>query len=397
MALLFLATVTVGSQPADLRSECDSSAAREATLPAGHPVEIRFALAGEGCYKVSATVDGRAITGYVRASDLTGLDEFDAARKSAGAVQGGSAPAAADPPALNWRSQDPRVAEAAKLIQANQPGRAYDLLSAAVREHPRNLDLLTLAGFAAWRNDDLKTALEHWKIALAIAPNPDLEALCAKVEREAGADQSGERLVGLRVLLRYDPETVPIESARSMLGALDQETSRISAQLGCSGQERLVAIVQSRGAYLQTTGAAEWSAAQYDGRIHVGAPEPGMSAEQLRESFAHEIVHACLANIGSYPAWLHEGLAQRLSGRAMAGGRDAAVAQAKQAGLGKLESLPSSWNSLGAIQARAAYALALAAADALFEHYHEYGLHNLLVNSNALAQATANIDKLLGL
>jgi len=39
-----------------------------------------------------------------------------------------------------------------------------------------------------------------------------------------------------------------------------------------------------------------------------------------RQVFAHELVHACLANIGSWPAWLHEGLAQKLSGEPVSAG-----------------------------------------------------------------------------
>ena len=31
-----------------------------------------------------------------------------------------------------------------------------------------------------------------------------------------------------------------------------------------------------------------------------------------RRTLAHETVHACLAALGNWPAWVHEGLAQRL-------------------------------------------------------------------------------------
>ena len=86
-----------------------------------------------------------------------------------------------------------------------------------------------------------------------------MEKLYRQVERESKGDQSTERLYGLRVLLRYESSTVPTETARQMTTVLDQEFIRISQQLGCSAEERVIAIVQSRDAYRKSTDAAEWS------------------------------------------------------------------------------------------------------------------------------------------
>ncbi len=80
-------------------------------------------------------------------------------------------------------------------------------------------------------------------------PNPDLERLYRRVEKETTGDQSTAKLFGLRVLLRYDATFVPVETARQMVSALDSELLRISDTLGCTAEERLVAIVQSREAY----------------------------------------------------------------------------------------------------------------------------------------------------
>ncbi len=75
---------------------------------------------------------------------------------------------------------------------------------------------------------------------------------------------------------------------------------------------------QSREAYRKTTDAAEWSGGQFDGRIRVPVLDrQGMDAP-MRHVLAHEVTHACLAMLGSWPAWFQEGLAQKLSGDALA-------------------------------------------------------------------------------
>ena len=164
-----------------------------------------------------------------------------------------------------------------------------------------------MAGIAAWRSDDPQRALVYWKNSLDMLPNPDLEKLYKRVEKETTGDKSTAKLYGLRVLLRYDANLVPVETARQMVDALDGEFTRISTALGCTAEERLVAIVQSREAYHKTTDAAEWNGGQFDGRIRVPVAEKqGMDAALLR-IFGHETTHACLSMMGRWPAWLQEG------------------------------------------------------------------------------------------
>jgi hypothetical protein len=217
------------------------------------------------------------------------------------------------------------------------------------------------------------------------------------VERERKGDLSTQKLVGMRVVLRYEDGVVPIETARQMLGAMDEEYARIAAQVGCPPEELVTAIVQSREAYRITTNAAEWSGGQYDGRIRVPvAGGQGVNAE-LRRVLAHETTHACLSILGHWPAWLQEGLAQNLSGDTLPQpilDRIAAMAKAKQ--LPKLEQLGQDWSRLDTEHARIAYAMSLAAVNLFYQEYAQYGLGNLIRNPERLAQVTAELDKKLG-
>src|SRR6185369_16932074 len=105
-----------------------------------------------------------------------------------------------------------------------------------------------------------------------------------------------------------------VNSAREMLATLDQEFFRISGQLGCKAEEKIVAIAQSRSAYRKTTDAAEWNGGQFDGRIRVPVYDGQAMDASMRRALAHETTHACLSMLGKWPSWFHEGLAQRLSG-----------------------------------------------------------------------------------
>ena len=403
-ALFFLAAVTIRPDHAELRAGCSAGESVVASLPAGTPVEVRFAIAdGSNCYKVAASVDGKSVVGYVPADALAGIDRFEQERASAA---GTSSVAASSPienlSKLEVPSGDPDLARASQLMRSNQPQQALQILEPIAHRKQSSPEVLMLAGIAAYRSDQLRAALDYWKQSLELRPNDTLQQFYAKALREAAEDKSGEKLYGNRVLLRYEGETLPAETARSIVTLLDSEFARISSQLGCPSEERLVVIVQSRDAYLKSTGAAEWSAGRFDGRIRIALENGQKSVLPVRRELAHEMVHACLTNIPSggspWPAWLQEGMAQKFSGDALSGAALAEIRRMAEAHqIPKLEGLAQNWSRLSATNARIAYNLALAAVDQLFESYANYGIRNVLNNPERLAQITAELDQKLGL
>jgi hypothetical protein len=300
-------------------------------------------------------------------------------------------------PSLGAAAPSAATGQAAALIEASQPGKALELLENELRKKS-DPTMLALAGVAAWRSDDPQRALVYWKNSLELQPNAELERLYKRIEKETAGDQSTAKLYGLRVLLRYDANLVPVETARQMVAALDQEFSRISDSLGCAAAERLVAIVQSREAYHKSTDAAEWNGGQFDGRIRVPvAASQGMDAALLR-IFAHESTHACLSMMGRWPAWLQEGLAQKFSGDVLSPAMRARLEKmAKDGKLPRLENLHQDWSRLDTDHAVAAYALSLAAVEMFYENYAGYGVRNLVNNPEKLASVTADLDRRLGL
>ena len=408
LLLVLLLAASVKDGPTPLRSGCSPDDATLASLPSGAPVTIRYSISGgtEPCYKVAAQADGKDVEGYLPASAIGEREDFDQARRQAvwldTATVVDSIRATTALPSL--RADAPVHArltgvaqQALDLIDSSRPQKALELLEPQLKSH-RDPGLLALAGVAAWRSDDSRQALEYWRASLDIAPNPEVEKLYRRVEREAKGDQSNERLYGLRVLLRYEGSAVPVETARQMTALLDQEFMRISQELGCSAQERVIAIVQSRDAYRKSTDSAEWSGGQFDGKIRVPMFDPQVLDKSMLRSLAHETAHACLTMLGQWPAWLQEGIAQKLSGDSLSPAQMKKLAGlARQGKLPRLGNLKQDWSRMDAEHAAQAYALSLAAVELLWQDSGDEGVRSLLRNPERLPQVTADLDRKLGL
>lgn len=395
---LALASHAISIDQYPLRQGCDAGEPVVATLRRGDPVEIRFALAGSGCYKVMVQSGGKALEGYVSPDAISGVDAFERERRAAPALAvpvtiraGGEAL----PGALSLGAMEAGT-QAARLLEENRPLAALGVLEPVVRSSPKDAGLLSLAGYAAYRGDDMRTALDYLGRSLELQPDPVVQRLYDRARQEAQEDKSGERLVGTRFQLRYNRADMPPETARAIVGVLEQEFSRVSLELGCRLDERIVAVVQSPEEYRRTTDAAEWSAGQYTGRIRVAAVNQSRLDETTRRTLAHEVVHACLAGLGDYPIWLHEGLAQKLSGETLGVQELAEVRRLAKGGqLPSLSRFSQTWARMSRHHANVAYSTALAAINLFYEHHSGLGVRNLLRNPHLLEQVEADLNRRL--
>jgi hypothetical protein len=403
LLLSLLLVAAVKDSGAQLKSSCEADASAVAELPGGTDLTIRFSLSGQRtpCYKVQAKLGTTVAEGYLPGDAITGLETFDKARKQGAALEVRDVLVAVGAPTASKTKGakiDSLAEQAASLIESSQPGRALAMLEPELKRHS-DPGLLALAGAAAWRADDPQRALELWKKSLAIQPNPQVQDLYERVERETQGDRSQQRIYGTKVLLRYEGTAISTAAAREMAAVVDAEYARISSQLGCTASERIVTIAQSKEAYQKTTAAAEWSGGQYDGRIRVPVFGSGASLDDnTRKTLAHETTHACLTMLGRWPAWLQEGVAQYMSGQTLqAADRDAIAAMARAGKLPSLAKLDGDWSGLSTANARVAYAVALRAVEIFQQDFSAYGLRNLLRNPEQLPRYAAEIDKRLGI
>lgn len=399
--LLLAAAVQIVTSDAALRSGgCGESDATLATLKAGAEVNVKFSLAGGAtpCFLVSTVVDGKTVDGYLPGALLSGSEEFERNRRSAPTVDGATAP---PPPApLPAGPVDaipnPELDRARALLTQNRPAEPLAILEKYLQLAPRQPDLLAAAGYAAYRADRIGDAIDYLKRSLVLRENPNVSRLLAGIEREAAADRSKERKLGSRFLLRYDTAAADPAAASIILETLEQEFSRLQQRLGCAADERIITIVQSREQFRGISGAPEWVGALYDGRIRVPLPPGGAVTAELRAVFAHEIVHACLANLGKWPSWLHEGLAQELSGEPFHPLRRREVLDLGLAGkLPPIGKLSGSWSGMNAAQAAIAYGMTRAGVAGYLARHGDSGIRNVLNNPALLAAMAAQIDRAL--
>jgi hypothetical protein len=399
--LFLLVGALTGDAGAVLRSACDTRAPLVATLPAGTPVSLRFSITGDAgtCYKVSATVGGETVSGYAEAARLTNTDTY---RASVGAAAIITTPTQTAAPETREKaagspeaSQVPSsLVQATRLMQQHQPKAALAMLEQKLKTSGRDYDTLVMAGLAARAADEPRTALGYLEESQKSRQDPLVARVLGEVRREVAGDASSDKLFSNRFLLRYEGGALDPETARGMLGALEQEYSRVSAELQCRVDERISTIVQSPEAYRASSDAAEWSGGLFDGhRIRVPLAQGGTVSATMRQTFAHEIVHACLASLGSYPAWLHEGLAQRLSAGPASPATEERVRSLLRTGrMPRLANMSQNWARLSSEHARNAYAQALVAVDKVYELYASTGIGNVLRFPDRIPQVAAAVD-----
>jgi hypothetical protein len=400
LLLLFASGVVVKQDQAQIRSGCESGDSVIGTAPSGSPAEIRFSMSGsrETCYKVLVTVGTRSIEGYLPASALDGLGTFRRSVEDAPVVAPAPSPQTIAPQGRQTVTSNRSgnvLVQANSLIENNQPGAALALLEQSMKVNGKDYPTLVAAGVAAYKSDAPQTALGYLNEAEKLHEDRAVQQLIARIEKEKAGDKSGEKLYGTRFLLRYESGNLAPDVARGMVGLLEQEFSRIAAHVGCRTDERIVTIVQSRQAYRDTIDAAEWSGGAFDGaRIRVPVVEGTAIEPATRRALSHELVHACLANLGTWPTWLHEGLAQKLSGDNIPPARVEQVkAMVRTGRLPRLNNMNQSWSRMSAQHAQRAYDYALAAVDLMFDIYRDYGIHNIFRNPDRLPQITADLDK----
>ena len=413
--MLLLLALSVKDDGTALRSGCSSDSDVIAQVPAGAAVKIKFSMAGEAtpCYKVSVAVGDRTVDGYLSASSIDGLDSFDKERRNANWA---TAPAASSPnpgPDAGSSRDAQDIADAAGaagseilkkaalMVRDGHPSDALTLLEPELRSHahPTKADfpLFVLAGAAARKADKNTQALEYWRKALDVNDDPRLAQLIAALDREVKSNLTKPVLYGIRVKLMYDDGVVPADMAHDMLSIIDDTYARVSQELGCTTDERIAAIVTSRQAYMSSTGAPEWSGGLFDGRIHIPASAGKQMNAQDREALTHETVHACLAMLGHWPTWLHEGLAQTLSGEKLpANWRSELQRAARDGKLPKFELLSNGFTGMNAQQAQLAYAMSLDAAEIMYADFHNDGIRNILRNPSRLPAVMEELDKRLG-
>ncbi|MHB8609442.1 MAG: peptidase MA family metallohydrolase [Candidatus Acidiferrales bacterium] len=238
---------------------------------------------------------------------------------------------------------------------------SLDYLERARRVAPDNADVAKLAGWAYYGLNKMDQAVAEWKRALALRPDPEVQAALDKAQRDKQEEASYKENESAHFTLRYSGTAEP-ELAREVLRTLEAHFSEIEFELDFTPPDSIGVVLYTQEAFADITRAPGWVGALNDGRIRV--PVQGLSGvtPELSRVLKHELTHSFVGQKtrGHAPTWIQEGLAQWMEGK-RSGENAGVLAQVYQGGHAtSLGSLEESWMGLSSDAAAYAYGWALA-------------------------------------
>lgn len=253
-------------------------------------------------------------------------------------------------------------------LQQSQFTAALDPLERARRTSPESPDVAKLMGWAYYGANKMDQAIEEWKRAERLRPDPQVEQALAKVERDKAEEESYRQGETDHFALKYYGGATP-DLARGILLALEDDFRSLESQLDYMPPEQIAVILYTQQAFADITRAPGWVGALNDGRLRI--PVQGLTevTPDLRRVLKHELTHSFVGqkSHGRAPTWLQEGIAQWMEGRrssSTAGGLVEAAAQGETPPLATME---GSWMSLSGNSATFAYAWSLAVVESIID------------------------------
>jgi tetratricopeptide (TPR) repeat protein len=183
-----------------------------------------------------------------------------------------------------------------------------------------DVDAWYALGYALFRLDRNREAVEALRNALQIRNDPRASELLARLEKNA-IDERGmtdRQLAHFHV--RYDGDEHD-DVGREVLKALERHYMTLVIDLDHRPQSAIPVVLFSSEQYYDASGAPAWSGGNYDsidGRIRL--PIGGLTrnlTDDLDGTLMHELTHAFIADKtgGVAPREIHEGLAQYMEGK----------------------------------------------------------------------------------
>lgn len=253
-------------------------------------------------------------------------------------------------------------------LRGSQFTLALDPLRHAHDIYSNSPDVDKLMGWAYYGANKTSRAIEAWKAAIKLRPDPDVLDALHKAERDEAAVASYREGETAHFDLKYYGGAAP-DLAKGILSTLENDYEDLQSQLDYTPPEKIAVILYTGQAFEDITRAPSWVGALNDGRIRI--PVQGLTSvtPELARVLKHELTHSFVGQKSHYraPTWLQEGLAQWMEGR-RTGANAAALVDAANRGLTpSLASLEGSWMGLTGDSAAMAYAWSLAVVESVIE------------------------------
>jgi tetratricopeptide (TPR) repeat protein len=253
-------------------------------------------------------------------------------------------------------------------LRESQFKSALDPLQHAREVAPDSADVEKLMGWAYYGANKTDQAIDAWKRAEQLHPDPEVESALAKARRDKAEEESYREGETAHFDLKYYGGANP-DLARSILRTLEDDFQDLQSQLDYTPPDQIAVILYTEQAFQDITRAPGWVGALNDGRLRI--PVQGLTevTPELAHVLKHELTHSFVGqkSHGRAPTWLQEGIAQWMEGRRSSESAAGLVAAAEQGDIPSLGSMEGSWMGLSGDSAAFAYAWSLAVVESIID------------------------------
>ena len=275
---------------------------------------------------------------------------------------------------------------------------ALDPLQRARRTSPDSPDVAKLMGWAYYGANKMDQAIDEWKRAERLRPDPQVEQALQKVERDKSEEESYREGETAHFNLKYYGGAAP-DLARGILRALEDDFRDLESQLDYTPPEQIAVILYTEQAFADITRAPGWVGALNDGRLRIPVQGLTQVTPDLARVLKHELTHSFVGqkSHGRAPTWLQEGIAQWMEGRRSSSAAGALVEAAAQGEAPPLAAMEGSWMSVPANSATFAYAWSLAVVESIIDVGGVSDISRLLDRIAASPSSEAAVEETLHL
>ncbi len=263
------------------------------------------------------------------------------------------------------------VAQAVVMMQKQEFRQAREILLRALALAPNSAQILKYLGYSEYLSDRLDDAIRSWKKSLSLAPDPDVQSLLEKAERENATEERYQEAASSHFTLRFEGGQVSPAFRRELLDTLEAHFRDLERDLEVSQRESLTVILYTNQAFRDVTQVPDWVSALFDGKMRI--PVEGLTSmtPELRAVLKHEMTHSFVQfrSRGRAPVWLQEGLAQSEEGKSSARFAPLLLEMWKTNGNWGLLGLEEPFHRLKPGAVRLAYQISLAAVEMLRDRY----------------------------
>jgi tetratricopeptide (TPR) repeat protein len=349
--------------------------AKLADLPSFHPTD---SLANEGDLQGRIIKEGKVDEGTLASLENKGNPELAAtANFIAGKyeLERGNMTQARRyfESALHYRPESSTILTyyVAMLVRTGNAKEALSYAQRAVSSNPRSADAYGVLGYAQFASDHTREAISAWKQSVQLRPDPAIQRLLDKAQREQRAESEFSENESSHFVLHYEGKESSQALRTEIITALEADYDDLVRDLGTPPHDNILVTLYTDTAFFDVTHAPTWAGALNDGKLRI--PVSGLTSvtPELARVLKHELAHSFIMKItgGRCPTWLNEGVAQLLEPHSLGSDGRMLARLFKAQQYVPLNALEGGFVRLTTVQAYIAYTESLAAVSYINDSY----------------------------